>query len=125
MAILGRITALFFDSNREEGLFPLTKTRAVSDDNGVGLDSLLETKQKKHIARTVILYAGSWSNNKQTVTLSEANGTNTIIVCSSPDNIEDYVNDGVYCSGQSGGKLTFTCVSIPTKDLKANIMIFD
>ena len=61
----------------------------------------------------------------QTVVMSEANGTNTIIVCSSPENIEDYINDGVYCLGQDNGKLTFACASTPNKDLVANVMILN
>lgn len=123
MAILGKITT-FFDYSKQ-ALFPTTKTRAVTDDEGVALNVLLDDKQKKHAARSVTLHVGAWSNNLQTVAIGEANGTNTIIVCSAPENMEDYANDGVYCLGQDDGKLTFSCTSTPSKDLVANIMIFN
>ena len=55
MAILGKITTLFSDCTKTEALFPVTKTRAVSDDNGVGLNALLDDKQKS-ILREVLLF---------------------------------------------------------------------
>ena len=47
MAITGEIKSLYLDRNEEIALFPRTKTRAISDDNGIGLDTLLE-----HLAYT-------------------------------------------------------------------------
>ena len=38
----GVIKTLFTDVEKDEALFPRTKTRAVSNDNGVGLDALLD-----------------------------------------------------------------------------------
>lgn len=37
----GKIKTLFTSVEKDEALFPRTKTKAVSDDNGVGLDALL------------------------------------------------------------------------------------
>lgn len=42
MSIKGKIKTLFSDKNKTEVLFPRTKVSAVSDDNGVGLNVLLE-----------------------------------------------------------------------------------
>lgn len=42
MSITGKIKTLFSDKNKTEALFPRTKVSAVSDDNGVGLNVLLE-----------------------------------------------------------------------------------
>lgn len=42
MSITGKIKTLFSDKNKTEVLFPRTKVSAVSDDNGVGLNVLLE-----------------------------------------------------------------------------------
>ena len=38
----GKIKTLFSDAEKTEALFPRTKTSAISDVNGVGLDALLE-----------------------------------------------------------------------------------
>lgn len=42
MATQGKIKTLYSDINSEEALFPRTKTNAVSDQNGVGLDAILD-----------------------------------------------------------------------------------
>jgi len=41
MSIIGKIQGLFSDREKTQPIFPITKTKAVSDDNGVGLDVLL------------------------------------------------------------------------------------
>lgn len=40
--VLGKITSLYSDAEKTEALFPRTKTKAISDDNGVGLDAIME-----------------------------------------------------------------------------------
>ena len=42
MSIVGKIKTLFSDKDKTEALFPRTKVSAVSDDNGTGLNVLLE-----------------------------------------------------------------------------------
>lgn len=42
MALTGKIRSLFLDKEKTQAIFPLTKTKAVSDDNGVGLDAILD-----------------------------------------------------------------------------------
>lgn len=44
MSISGEIKSLYLDREENTALFPRTKTKAVSDDNGVGLDVLLDGK---------------------------------------------------------------------------------
>lgn len=38
----GKIKTLYSDKEKTEALFPRTKTNAISDENGVGLDALLD-----------------------------------------------------------------------------------
>lgn len=45
MAIEGKITSLYTDKNKTEAILPRTKVKAVSDDNGVGLDATLNQIQ--------------------------------------------------------------------------------
>ena len=42
MSLIGKIQTLFSDKERTTPVFPRTKVKAVSDDNGIGLDALLE-----------------------------------------------------------------------------------
>lgn len=42
MATQGKIKTLYSDVKSEEALFPRTKTNAVSDQNGIGLDAILD-----------------------------------------------------------------------------------
>lgn len=42
MSIVGKIKTLFSDKNKTEALFPRTKVSAISDDNGVGLNVILD-----------------------------------------------------------------------------------
>ena len=43
MAIEGKIKSLFSDETKAEAIFPRTKVKAISDDDGVGLDAILNT----------------------------------------------------------------------------------
>ena len=42
MSLIGKITTLFSDIEKTTPLFPRTKVSAVSDENGVGLDVILD-----------------------------------------------------------------------------------
>lgn len=42
MSLIGKIKTLFEDKAKTTPVFPRTKVKAVSDDNGIGLDALLE-----------------------------------------------------------------------------------
>lgn len=43
MSMTGEIRSLFLDKEKNQVLFPTTKVRAISDDNGVGLDAILDS----------------------------------------------------------------------------------
>lgn len=125
MSLTGRIKTLFSDSVKTEALFPRTKVKAVSDDNNVGLNVLLDNKQEKHKAVSVTLRAAGWVNQTQTVNVGVVSATNTVIVGSAPQNFNAYSEAGVFCSEQSTGQLTFACSAIPAVDLVANIFILN
>ena len=75
--------------------------------------------------RTATLLANAWEENQQTVQVpgivsQEMQQLITIIPAN--DNIEEYAEKGVYCSGQSTGALTFKCASVPEHDLNVYIV---
>ena len=60
MSLIGKIQTLFSDKAKTTPVFPRTKVKAVSDDNGVGLDALLDDVEAD------ILAAQAAANNAQT-----------------------------------------------------------
>ena len=42
MSLTGKIMSLFADKEKSIPIFPRTKVKAISDDNGVGLDAILD-----------------------------------------------------------------------------------
>lgn len=132
MSITGKIKTLFSDSAKTEALFPRTKTSAVSDDDGVGLNVLLENmetevnaKQEKHKSISVSLSTSGWSSMAQTVAASNVTTNSTVVVTPAPDSHTAYGEAGVYCSAQANGTLTFTCTDTPKTNLTVNVLILN
>ena len=57
MSIIGKIQSLFSDREKTQPIFPITKTKAVSDDNGVNLDVLLAGKASESFVTNKIAEA--------------------------------------------------------------------
>lgn len=81
--------------------------------------------QAQHKAITVSLPASSWSSNTQTVTASGVTTENTVIVVAHPSYHKTYCENGVLCTEQKSNALTFSCDSVPTAEVKANVIILD
>lgn len=134
MPLTGKIKSLFEDKEMTIPVFPRTKVKAVSDDNGVGLGALLDTKADKteldakadkYNALSVSLVASGWSGMTQTVNVSGVAEDNAIIPVPAPESHMAYCEAGVYCSAQSNGTLTFTCADVPAADLVVNVLILN
>ena len=125
MALTGKITNLFTDKAMTIPAFPRTKVKAISDDNGVGLNVLLDNKQEKHKPLSVTLAASGWSGMAQMITINGITENNTVVVTPAPASYTSYGESGVYCSAQGNGTLTFICSEIPTIDLVVNVLILN
>lgn len=121
----GNIKNLFTDYAKTKILFPRTTINAVSDNNGVGLNVLLDNKQEKHKPLSLSLLASNWSNMTQTASVDGVTQDNSIIPVPAPENHTAYCEFGVYCSAQANGKLTFVCAETPTVDLTVNVLILN
>ena len=55
MGLIGKIQALYLDRKQTQPIFPITKTKAVSNDEGTGLDAILEEKASKDYVQEKIL----------------------------------------------------------------------
>ena len=77
----------------------------------------------KHTTKTATLTAAGWSDSAQTVTVEGVTASNTILVAPASDSQEVWGKAGIVCTAQSAGSLTFTCKSVPTAAVTANIVI--
>ena len=76
-----------------------------------------------HNTATVTLSTSGWSDNVQTVSVTDVTASNTVIVSPAPTSLTAYGEAGVYCSAQAAGTLTFTCEDTPEVDLAVNVVI--
>ena len=77
------------------------------------------------VTKTVTLSASSWSNDTQTVNVSGVTANNTILVGYNPESYEVYSDAGIRCIGQGNNTLTFSCESIPSVNVSANVVILN
>lgn len=74
-------------------------------------------------AQSVTLAVAGWSNNQLTVSVAGVTSTNNIIVTPDPASYLAWGEAVVYASAQGSGSITFTCETVPTENLTANILI--
>lgn len=74
-------------------------------------------------ALTATLTVAGWSNKAQTVSVAGVTANSIVTVTYAPASHDAWLDAGVYCSAQGAGTLTFTCESVPSAALTANIVI--
>jgi len=72
---------------------------------------------------SVILPAANWTGNTQSVAASGVTATNSVIVTPAPATYTDYVDNGIRCTTQGEGTLTFACDSAPSTNVTANVLV--
>ena len=75
------------------------------------------------VARTATLTVAGWSGTTQTVSVTGVTANSILTVTYAPASHDAWLDAGVYCSAQGAGTLTFTCDTVPTAALTANIVI--
>ena len=128
-----------FNSNFD-ALDTLLKQQSDSIPDGVTVDSVisdtsanpvqnkvisaaLKLLESKHAAKTATLTAAGWSNKTQTVAVEGVTASNTVFVAPDSASQEVWGKAGIVCTAQAAGSLTFTCKSVPTAAVTANIVI--
>lgn len=76
----------------------------------------------------IILSAGKWVDNKQTVTVSEvtADETKTDVFAGphpAEENQREYARSNIRLTAQLDGSIEFTCDAVPTMDLTVNVAV--
>ncbi len=72
---------------------------------------------------TATLTVAGWSGTTQTVSVTGVTANSILTVTYAPASHDAWLDAGVYCSAQGAGTLTFTCESVPSAALTANIVI--
>ena len=74
---------------------------------------------------TVTLSASAWSNNAQTVSVSNVTTGSLVTVAPVPTSRKAYLEADVYCDAQGAGTLTFACEDAPSVNLNVNIQVIN
>ena len=93
----------------------------VLNDGAVTYAKLAADAKSKGVA--VTLPASGWVDNAQTVAVEGVMADNNVIVAVAPASREAWNDAEIYCSAQGNGTLIFTCGSVPTADVTANVVI--
>ena len=111
-------------SDINAGTLPIARGGTGATTAAAALTALGGASKPKPV--TVTLTTAGWSNNAQTVAVSGVLADTTkqaILVTPDPGSWKDAGAALVYCSGQSAGKLTFTCDTTPTVNLHYQALI--
>ena len=78
------------------------------------------------ICDTVTLATGSWTDNKQTVTVDGVTSKSVIFVAPTPAEFPyaEYTNCAVRCIAQGSSALTFQCETVPSIDIPVNVVVY-
>ena len=79
--------------------------------------------EQPHKTAAVTLTADGWADNAQTVNVTGATESSTVIVSPAESGRAAFISGGVYCSGQAAGTLTFKCSTTPTEAIAVNVAI--
>lgn len=72
----------------------------------------------------VTIPAGAWDDNVATVSVLQATPNNKVICSPDPASYQSASENGIYCSGQGDGTLTFTALyAEPSGDITMNLLI--
>lgn len=74
------------------------------------------------VSLTVTLPASGWVNNTQTVGVLNMNTTKSVIIQGNVETLEAYSTAGVKATAQGVNEMTFTVETLPTTDIKVNIL---
>lgn len=73
----------------------------------------------------ITLSADGWEDNLQIVNVPGIGSNSGVFATAHPDNLELYIQNGIFLEEASFGKATFSCTIVPTVDIKANIIIIE
>ena len=121
-------TAYDLANGKQDALVSGTNIKTINGDSILGSGNLTiggGTGGASYTTQAVSIPTSAWSGTTATVSASAVTATNDVIVAPAPASIAAWAAAGVYCSAQGAGTLTFTCSTVPTAALTANVMAFE
>lgn len=104
-----------------EGADPITVKTGNLEDKSVTAEKLAADAKSKGVA--VTLASGGWSSKQQTVNVDGVTADNNVIVAAAPESRTAWNDAEIYCSAQGAGTLTFSCGTVPSANVTANVVI--
>ena len=74
-------------------------------------------------SKTATLYSNRWINKSQTVSVSGVTSDIDIVVSPDYSSYDNWSKFSIIASAQGNGTVTFTCKTVPTTDITANILL--
>ncbi len=117
-----------------DAIFNEFMTREIADFNvwfeglQVQLDSEVETRLTNALptSLTLTLSADSWTQSgsvyTQTAQVVNMNTTKSVVIQGNAETLETYSGAGVKCTGQDTNTLTFTANTLPTSNVKVDVV---
>lgn len=76
-----------------------------------------------HKLYAITISTSDWDNNEATITAPGVTTSNVIFIAPAPNSAVTYIDSKIICSEQTTNSLTFSCKTIPSSDVVANVMI--
>lgn len=102
----------------------ISGVRTPTSDSEAANKSYVDSKAPTSV--TVTLTTSGWSSNTQTVTVSGVVASETAQLITPTPAIASqsaYYEAGIMCTGQAANRLTFTCQTVPTRNLTVYVVI--
>lgn len=101
----------------------LLKVEDTEENGSISFSEIIITTNTLTFVSTVNISVAAWDSTSKTAKVSVSGVTfdNAVDVAPAESSYDDYVNAGIRATNQSYGQLTFTCKTIPTKNISVNI----
>ena len=122
--LAGRITWACQYTDYNGVLYTILLEVEDTEENGsISFSEIIIPTNTFTIVSTVNISVAAWDSTSKTAKMSVSGVTfdNAVDVAPAESSYDDYVNAGIRATKQSYGKLTFTCKTIPTKNISVNI----
>ena len=100
---------------------------SISNNEDVATKNYVDSHAGAPTTTTATLPVNGWSSNTQSITIQGIKSSSKVMVSPNPaglypDSLDDYIDAGVYCLGQSANTLTFKCKTTPSEIIDLSIM---
>ena len=108
----------------QETLVSGTNIKTINSTSLLGSGNI--AVQSAITSTTVSITVANWNATTTcTKSVTGVTSSNNVIVTPAPASINTWNSNGVYCSAQGSGTLTFTASSTPSADMTVNVMIIN